>query len=220
MLLAVTDTGVGIPEENRQHLFEPFFTTKERERGTGLGLSSVYGIVQQSDGWIDVQSEPGQGTTFSIYLPAIEGPAAIEPVPEPLTTAARVRACGTVLVVEDQEEVRRLMKTVLQSEGFNVLAAAGGDAALSLARRYSETIHLLITDVIMPDMTGKQLADQLVPIRPGMKVLYISGYSGDVLAQRGVLEPDVAYLPKPFTPVTLSARVREILGPGAAAQNG
>ena len=220
VLLAVTDTGVGIPEENRQHLFEPFFTTKERERGTGLGLSSVYGIVQQSDGWIDVQSEPGQGTTFSIYLPAIEGPAAIEPVPEPLTTAARIRASGTVLVVEDQEEVRRLMKAVLESEGFNVLAAAGGDAALSLARRYSETIHLLITDVIMPDMTGKQVADQLVPMRPGMKVLYISGYSGDVLAQRGVLEPDVAYLPKPFTPVTLSARVREILGPGAAAQNG
>jgi YesN/AraC family two-component response regulator len=109
---------------------------------------------------------------------------------------------------------------VLESEGFNVLTAAGGDAALSLARWYSETIHLLITDVIMPDMTGKQVADQLVLMRPAIKVLYISGYSGDVLAQRGVLEPDVAYLPKPFTSVTLSTIVREILGSGAAAQNG
>jgi PAS domain S-box-containing protein len=217
VLLAVTDTGVGIPEENRQHLFEPFFTTKERGRGTGLGLSSVYGIVQQSDGWIDVQSEPGQGTTFSIYLPAIGGPAVIEPVPGPLTTAARVRASGTVLVVEDQEEVRRLMRAVLESEGFNVLSAAGGDAALSLARQYSDTIRLLITDVIMPDMTGKQVADQLVAMRPDIKVLYISGYSGDALARSGVLEPDVGYLPKPFTPETLSARVREILGSGAAA---
>jgi CheY-like chemotaxis protein len=220
VLLAVTDTGVGIPEENRQHLFEPFFTTKERGRGTGLGLSSVYGIVQQSDGWIDVQSEPGQGTTFSIYLPAIEGLTAIEPVPEPLPTTVRFRASGTVLVVEDQEEVRELMKAVLESEGFNVLTAAGGDAALSLARWYSEAIHLLITDVIMPDMTGKQVADQLVLMRPAIKVLYISGYSGDVLAQRGVLEPDVAYLPKPFSLMTLSARVREMLGSGAAAQNG
>jgi DNA-binding response OmpR family regulator len=132
----------------------------------------------------------------------------------------RFRASGTVLVVEDQEEVRRLMKAVLESEGFNVLTAAGGDAALSLARGYSETIHLLITDVIMPDMTGKQVADQLVSMRPGMKVLYISGYSGDVLARHGVLDSDVAYLSKPFTPVTLSARVREILGSGAAVQNG
>jgi two-component system cell cycle sensor histidine kinase/response regulator CckA len=217
VLLAVTDTGVGIPEENRQHLFEPFFSTKERGRGTGLGLSSVYGIVQQSDGWIDVQSEPGQGTTFSIYLPAIESLTAIEPVQQPLTTAVRFRASGTVLVVEDQEEVRTLMKAVLESEGFNVLTAGGGDAALSLARWYSEAIHLLITDVIMPDMTGKQVADRLAPMRPGIKVLYISGHSGDVLAQRGVLEPDVAYLPKPFTSVTLSARVREILGSGATA---
>jgi PAS domain S-box-containing protein len=218
-LLAVSDTGHGIPEEVRQHLFEPFFTTKEPGRGTGLGLSTVYGIVRQSDGSIDVQSEAGKGTTFSIYLPAIDTPA-VAAVPEDLTAAPCIRASGTVLIVEDQEEVRKLVKAVLESEGFNVLEAAGGAAALSLSRRYIETIHLLITDLIMPEMTGKQLADELMPMRPDMKVLYISGYSGDVLARRGVSEPDVPYLAKPFTPLTLSTRVHEVLGHGQTARNG
>jgi len=217
VLLSVADTGVGIPNEIRQHLFEPFFTTKERGRGTGLGLSTVYGIVQQSDGRIDVQSEPGEGTTFKIYLPPIDGAVAIEQVPEPLITPARIPGSGTVLLVEDQEEVRNLIEAVLESEGFKVLATARGEAALAVARLYTETIHLLITDVIMPNMTGKEVADQLAPMRPGMKVLYISGYSGDVLARRGVLEPDVEYLPKPFTPVTLSARVHEVLSSEPAA---
>jgi len=227
VLLAVTDTGEGITEEIRQHLFEPFFTTKEQGRGTGLGLSSVYGIVRQSEGRIEVESEPGKGTTFSIYLPAIDPASAIEPVPEALSTAplsgtalsgtalsgtTGSRASGTVLVVEDQDEVRRLIVAVLEGEGFNVLEAAGGAAALSLSLRYSETIHLLITDLIMSGMTGKQVADLLVPLRPGMKVLYISGYSGDVLTRRGVPAPDFPYLAKPFTPQTLSARVHEVLG--------
>ena len=217
ILLEVTDTGVGIPEEYRQHLFEPFFTTKERGRGTGLGLSSVYGIVKQSNGWIQVQSEPGQGTTFSIYLPAITGPVIVDPVREPPLTKTKASSGGTVLVVEDEDAVRSLIETVLESEGFNVLEAGGGDAALSLSRRYSESIQLLITDVIMPDMTGKQVADQLVAMRPEMKVIYISGYSGDVLAQRGALDADVAYLPKPFTPAALAAKVREVLDAGSAA---
>jgi PAS domain S-box-containing protein len=212
VLLAVTDTGEGITEEIRQHLFEPFFTTKEHGRGTGLGLSSVYGIVRQSEGRIEVESEPGKGATFSIYLPAIDASSVIEPVAEALITTPRLRASGTVMVVEDQDEVRRLIVTVLEAEGFNVLEAAGGDAALSLSRRYSETIHLLITDLIMPGMTGKQVADLLVPLRPGMKVLYISGYSGDVLTRRGVPAPDFPYLVKPFTPQTLSTRVHEVLG--------
>jgi PAS domain S-box-containing protein len=217
-LLEVTDTGEGIPDEIRQQLFEPFFTTKELGRGTGLGLSTVYGIVRQSDGWIDVQSEPGKGATFRIYLPAIDSSAVIGKIPEGLPAETDVRGSGTVLVVEDQEEVRRLVKAVLESEGFNVLEAAGGAAALSLSLRCAETIHLLITDLIMPEMNGKQVADELRRMRPGMKVLYISGYSGEVLARRGVSEPDVPYLAKPFTPRTLSARVHEVLGHGQAAR--
>jgi PAS domain S-box-containing protein len=220
VLLAVTDTGEGIPEEARQHLFEPFFTTKEPGRGTGLGLSSVYGIVRQSEGRIEVQSEPGKGTTFSIYLPAIDPESVIEPVPEAPTTAPGGRPTGTVMVVEDQDEVRRLIVTVLEADGYNVLEAAGGDDALALSLRYSGTIHLLITDLIMPGMNGKQIAGLLVPMRPGMKVLYISGYSGDVLTRRGVVEPDFPYLQKPFTPQTLSARVHEVLGSGETALNG
>ncbi len=220
VLLAVTDTGQGIPEEISQHLFEPFFTTKEIGRGTGLGLATVYGIVRQSEGWIDVQSERGIGTTFSIYLPAIEGPSVAERVPERLTTAQKGQASGTVLVVEDQDEVRVLIVAVLESEGFKVLQAVGGDDALSLSRGYPETIQLLITDLIMPGMNGKQVADQLMLMRPNMKVLYTSGYSGDVLTTRGVTEPGVPYLAKPFTPLILSERVHEVLGFGKTALNG
>jgi PAS domain S-box-containing protein len=218
VLLAVTDTGIGIPEEHRPHLFDPFFTTKERGRGTGLGLSMVYGIVRQSDGWIDVQSEPGKGTTFSIHLPARAGTleAAAPPEPKP---SPKVVATGTILVVEDQDEVRRFIRTVLESDGFHVLEAAGGQPALLIASCYPERIDLLITDVIMPGMTGKQVADRLTPVRPDMKVLFISGYSDDVLARRGALDANVAYLPKPFTPATLSAKVRGVLGSGSNSES-
>ena len=230
VLLAVTDTGHGIPEEIRQHLFEPFFTTKETGRGTGLGLATVYGIVRQSGGWIDVQSERDTGSTFSIYLPAVDPPAVDPPavdgspvtdrVPEGLTTVQPDRASGTVLVVEDQDDVRGLIVAVLESQGFKVLQAIGGDAALSLSRRYPETIQLLITDLIMPGLNGKQVADQLMLTRPDMKVLYISGYSGDVLTGRGVMEQDVPCLAKPFTPQILSERVHQVLGFGETAWNG
>jgi CheY-like chemotaxis protein len=175
-------------------------------------LSTVYGIVRQSDGWIDVQSELGKGTTFSIYLPAIESSSGIARIAESAPTSARTAKYGTVLIVEDQEQVLELVKSILESEGFKVLEAAGGSEALSLASRYSGPIHLLITDLIMPEMTGKQLAGRLRPLRPGMKVMYMSGYSEDILARRGADEPDVPYLAKPFTPLTLSARVYEILG--------
>jgi PAS domain S-box-containing protein len=212
VLLAVTDTGVGISEEHKQHLFEPFFTTKPRGRGTGLGLSMVYGIVQQSGGWIDVFSEPGKGTTFSIYLPALANAPAPETMSEP-TRVPRVNASGTVLVVEDDDEVRGLVKTVLESDGFRVLEAAGGQAALTLVRDYPGKIDLLITDVIMPEMTGKQLVDELRPLCPGVKILYMSGYSGDVLARRGILDAHISYLAKPFSPGSLSANVREVLRP-------
>jgi two-component system cell cycle sensor histidine kinase/response regulator CckA len=214
VLLSVSDTGQGMTEETRQHIFEPFFTTKEKGRGTGLGLSTVYGIVQQSSGYIEVQSEPGSGTTFNIYLPRIEDPG----LQAEVASAASVNLHGseTVLVVEDQDEVRRLMTTALASHGFRVLEAPGGRAALLEAERHPERIHLLLTDVIMPDMNGKELADRLLPLRPDMRVLFTSGYSGEVIAHRGVLDSSVAYLPKPFTPDTLVAKVREVLGPEAA----
>ncbi len=210
VLLAVTDTGIGISEEDRQHLFEPFFTTKPRGRGTGLGLPMVYGIVQQSEGWIDVQSEPGKGTTFSVYLPALTDAPVPEAMPEP-ALATRVDASGTVLVVEDDDEVRGLVRTVLEGDGFRVLEASGGQAALALARSCPEKIDLVITDVIMPEMTGKQLADELKLLCPGARILYMSGYSGDVLARRGILDADISYLAKPFSPGSLCESVREIL---------
>ncbi len=212
VLLEVTDTGVGISEENKQHLFEPFFTTKPRGRGTGLGLSMVYGIVQQSHGWIDVRSEPGKGTTFNIYLPALTEVPSSETMPE-AEPRPRIHASGTVLVVEDDDEVRGLVKTVLESDGFRVLEAPGGHAALMLARTFPEKIDLLITDVIMPEMTGKQLVDQLKPLYPDVKILYMSGYSGDVLARRGILDAHISYLAKPFSPGSLSANVRGVLWP-------
>jgi CheY-like chemotaxis protein len=210
VLLAVSDTGVGMDEEARQHIFEPFFSTKEKSQGTGLGLATVYGIVQQSDGCIEVDSAPGAGTTFRICLPRLEAPAPAEkPAP---SAATAVRGSETILVVEDHDDVRQLIVVSLESCGFHVLEAPHGRAGIVLAELYPGTIDLLLTDVIMPGMTGKEMADQITPTRPGMKVLYISGYSGDVVAHRGVLDEGVAYLPKPFTPLSLAAKVREVLG--------
>jgi PAS domain S-box-containing protein len=213
VLLEVRDTGVGMSEETCQHIFEPFFTTKGRGHGTGLGLSMVYGIVQQSEGFIDVHSEPGHGTTFSIYLPRIENGVTARKPEQPFE--AELGGTETVLVVEDQAEVRRLITGVLASYGYRVLEAANGSCALREAREYPERIDLLLTDVIMPDMTGKDVADRLYPARPEMKVLYVSGYSGEVIAHRGVLQAGVAYLPKPFTPTALVRKVRQVLGPPA-----
>jgi len=212
VLLSVNDTGAGIDEETRQHIFEPFFSTKDRGRGTGLGLSTVYGIVQQNGGFISVHTEPGRGTTFQIFFPRFEG--RIESGETATTPAGPIGGSETVLVVEDQEEVRRLMISALRSYGFHVLEAADGTAALEEAANYSGPIHLLLTDVIMPDMTGRDVAERLTPVRPAMKVLYISGYSGEVIADRGVLKANVAYLPKPFTPAALVSKVRQVLSSG------
>src|ERR1035438_1244223 len=210
VLLAVSDTGVGMSYETRQNIFEPFFTTKERGRGTGLGLSTVYGIVKQNRGHIDVRSEPGKGATFSIYLPRIEEAPAVREGGDPV--AARVRGSETILVVEDDAGVRRLIVGTLGMCGFQVLQAADGPGALLAARRHAGLIDLLLTDVIMPGMNGKEVADRLAALRPGIKVLFISGYSGELIAKAGVLHPGVAYLPKPFTSDVLAAKVREMLG--------
>ncbi|HTS66892.1 MAG TPA: PAS domain S-box protein [Candidatus Acidoferrales bacterium] len=210
VLLAVSDSGIGINSEALDHIFEPFFTTKEKGRGTGLGLATVYGIVQQSSGIIEVSSEVGRGTTFQIYLPRIDAGlvAAQTDAPAP----AAVRGSETILVVEDHDDVRQMIIASLESCGFQVLQAANGRAGFAVSAQFEGTIDLLLTDVIMPGITGKALADQLKLTRPGIKVLYISGYSGEVIAHRGVLDADVAYLPKPFTPTALAAKVREVLG--------
>ena len=209
VVLTVADTGFGMSPDTLQKIFEPFFTTKPLGVGTGLGLATVYGIVQQSGGFIRVSSEPGQGTTFRIYLPRID--AAEEAAVE---TCAEAPAGGdeTVLVVEDQPEVRRLAMTILKKSGYGLLEAANGTEALGIAEEFQAPIDLLVTDVVMPAMTGRELASRLQVSRPALKVLYLSGYSSDVIARQGVLEPGVEYLPKPFAPVELAAKVRELLG--------
>ena len=209
VLLAVTDSGKGMDADTQARIFEPFFTTKGPGEGTGLGLSTVYGIVKQSGGWIWVYSEVGRGTAFKVYLPATDAPVAVtQPVALPVP---RAMASETVLVAEDQDDVRALTKRVLEREGYEVLAAASGGDALVLADCYAGRIHLLLTDVVMPGLSGRDVAERLGASRPGIRVLFMSGYTHNVIAQRGVLEPGTAFLSKPFTPETLAAKVRDVL---------
>jgi PAS domain S-box-containing protein len=211
MMLAVSDTGAGMDAETKARLFEPFFTTKEKGKGTGLGLATVYGIVKQSGGYIWVYSEPRHGTTFKIYLPRIEAD------PEPLAPKAApvsLRGSETVLVVEDEEAVRSLIRTVLETRGYVVIAAEAGEEALRLANAHDGVIHLLVTDVVMPGMSGRDLAQHLAPVRREMKALYLSGYTDDAIVQHGVLEPGIAFLQKPFMPQELARKVREVLDAG------
>ena len=215
VLLSVSDTGTGMSESTLQHVFEPFFTTKGVGVGTGLGLSTVYGIVRQSDGWIEVDSRLGEGSEFRVYLPRVAA-ATVNAAPAALPAVAPGGA-ETVLVVEDQAEVRRLAMRILKINGYNLLEAGSGPEALELCRSFTRPIELLVTDVIMPGMTGKELATRLLKLRPSMKVLYVSGYTADVMNREGVLDADVAFLPKPFTPAQLSVKVREVLGQAHAA---
>ena len=210
--LGVSDTGIGMSKEVKQHLFEPFFTTKDPGLGTGLGLATIYGIVQQSGGWIGVTSELGQGAAFHIYLPRIRPDLAEEPGASP--PVAALRGSETVMVVEDQDAVRLLVCTILESYGYRVLQASTGPDAIALAERYRDTIHLLLSDVVLPLMNGRVLAERLRASRPGIKVLHVSGYSEEMIGQRGLLDSDLAYLQKPFTPEALAAKVRETLAEG------
>jgi len=209
VLLAISDTGVGMDGATKARLFEPFFTTKEPGRGTGLGLATVYGIVKQSGGYIWTYSELGHGTTFKIYLPRVtETPEAPDSTTSPPTP---VRGSETLLVVEDQEEVRKLTKRVLEARGYTVLAARNGAEALEIVAQHPSRIHLMITDVVMPGMNGRELAQHARARRSDLKVLYVSGYTGEAVLQHRLLEPGVAFLQKPFTPDVLARKTREVL---------
>jgi CheY-like chemotaxis protein len=226
-MLEVSDTGGGMDPETRAHLFEPFFTTKEQGKGTGLGLSTVYGTVQQSGGHIAVESEPRQGSTFRVYLPRVATPviapeprrAGAAPAARPATGDGLVTGRGeTILLVEDAERVRAVVREILEMSGYAVLEAHHGAEALELSNRHAGPIHLLVTDVVMPQMSGRELAQRLATLRPDLKVLYMSGYTDDAIVRHGVLASGIAFLSKPFTPDALALKVRELLdGVGAGA---
>jgi len=208
-LLTVSDTGCGMSEEVQAHIFEPFFTTKEPGKGTGLGLSTVYGIVDQMEGSICVRSAVSRGTSFAIYIPTVPGsvpdaPVVAAPDPSP-------RSSETILLVEDEPAVRRLARRALEAHGFRIIEAGNGPEALEICATRVAELDMLLTDIVMPGMSGVELASRLTAIDPSLRVLYMSGYTEDALGQRGVLSPETAFLPKPFTPASLADAVREVL---------
>ena len=220
VMLSVSDTGLGMSPETVAHIFEPFYTTKEGGRGTGLGLSTVYGIVKQSGGYVWVYSEPGRGSSFKVYLPRVEQPA--EALPAAKAPSGSQTGTETILLVEDQPQVRELASAALTERGYTVLAAGNPEEAERLSAAHQDKIHLLLTDVILPGMSGRELAMRLTPSNPRMRVLYMSGYTFSIIAkgahgQGGTLEEGVAFLQKPFTPKALCEKVREVLDRGVAA---
>jgi CheY-like chemotaxis protein len=197
------------------HIFEPFFTTKERGKGTGLGLATVYGVVKQSNGYIWVDSAPGKGASFQIYLPRHGGqPTADEQI---IDSSEKLRGSETILLVEDAEPLRKLAQTFLEAGGFRVLSAESGESALEVMASFGGAFDLLLTDVVMPGINGRVLAEQMLPRQPGMKVLYMSGYTDSFIAGHGVLDPGTHLLHKPFTDEILIRKVREVLDGGKKA---
>jgi two-component system cell cycle sensor histidine kinase/response regulator CckA len=209
VMLAVSDTGSGMDQETLARIFEPFFTTKEHGRGTGLGLATVYGIVKQNGGFIHVYSEPGQGSTFRIYLPRCEPAGAVRG--KAVRTGPKRTGSETVLLVEDETPLLELATRLFKNLGYTVLAASSPSHAIEVARQHTGEIHLLMTDVVMPEMNGHRLWQELVALRPGLKCLFVSGYTADVIAHHGVLDEGVHFLPKPFTLETLAIKVREAI---------
>jgi two-component system, cell cycle sensor histidine kinase and response regulator CckA len=205
--ISVSDTGIGMDEATMQRAFDPFFTTKPQGAGTGLGLSTVYGIVKQSGGWISTYSEVSKGTTFNIYLPKTDEKRLEESKRRP----SSLRGTETVLVVEDQEAVRRLTAEMLRVYGYEVLEAANGHEAVRVSEDFARPIHAMISDVIMPGMAGPELASHLKATRPEMRVLFVSGYTAEMIDRKGVLNSDVAFLSKPFTSESLAEKLRERL---------
>src|SRR5712691_3612330 len=212
VMLAVRDTGLGMDAETQKHMFEPFFTTKEKGKGTGLGLATVYGIVKQSEGYIWVDSAPGAGTTVKVYLPWVAAEPVAEGPKRPVVTEEMLPpGTETVLLVEDEEMVRRMTREVLEGAGYRVLEAASGFEALRVSAGHTGRLDLMLTDVVMPGMSGRELAERLAPVRPGMKVLYMSGHTDDAIFHHGVTRAGTGFLQKPFTPDALERRVRELL---------
>jgi two-component system cell cycle sensor histidine kinase/response regulator CckA len=205
--LSVSDRGVGMSPETRKRVFEPFFTTKPLGKGTGLGLATVFAIVQQCGGRIEVESELGAGSRFHLYFPRVDEIEQVETTP----SGKPAQRGETILVVDDEDSLRALMRKVLVRSGYRVLEAADGEGALAVAERHPDRIHLLLTDVIMPRMSGRQLADALLALRPEMKVLYVSGYTNDVVLDRGVESGSVSFLQKPVAPAALTKEVRSLL---------
>jgi len=211
VLLSVADTGHGMSDETQAHLFEPFFTTKERGKGTGLGLATVYGIVHQSGGHLRVNSAADRGSTFLIYLPRVEAPEdGVQGADRPLLPHPSP-GTETILLAEDEEVVRRLAREILSGNGYKVLEAGNGREALLLSEAHRGEIHLLLTDVVMPKMSGRELTERIRPLRPGLRILYMSGYTDDAILRHGVLEDGIPFLQKPFTPEELARKVREVL---------
>ncbi len=207
--LAVSDTGYGMDQDVLSHVFEPFFTTKERGKGTGLGLSTVYGIVKQSDGYVTCYSEPGKGTSFTIYFPRTA--EARERTAAPVSSVATLQGSETILLVEDEEMVRQFTKTLLENNGYTVIGVPGGKEALAAVREHNCEFAMLVTDVVMPQMSGRELAQKLLVLCPKVKIFFVSGYTGNAIFHRGMLDPGINFMQKPFDSREFLARIREIL---------
>jgi signal transduction histidine kinase len=209
VMLAISDTGTGMDAEAQSHVFEPFFTTKEAGKGTGLGLATAYGIIHQSGGSITFYSEPGQGTTFKIYLPRVDQP--LEETAAESVAVESLNGSETVLVVEDDGEVRRLICGILRGKGYRVLESTKGDEAIALARSHAGPVNLVVADVILPEMSGPEVVRHLAERKPEIRALYISGYTDEAMLRHGMLDSGVAFLSKPFLPEALVRKVREVL---------
>ena len=209
VMLSITDTGIGMDMETQAHIFEPFFTTKEKDKGTGLGLATVYGIIKQTGGYIWAYSEPGKGTTFKIYLPGVEKEP--EPVRRESSALEGLTGSETVLLVEDDKSVLNLARKILKEYGYNVLEAESGEHALKVSGQYEGPVHLLVTDVVIPEMSGLELAKHLQVLRPGIKVLYMSGFTNNAIIRHGILTLGVKFIEKPFSPESLVRKIREVL---------
>jgi len=209
VMLAISDNGSGMDADTKSHLFEPFFTTKQKGKGTGLGLSTVYGIVKQSNGVIWVYSEPGKGTTFKVYFPRAEG--AVSRIAEKGRLEQGTGGTETLLIAEDESSVRALTARILRERGYTILEASNGKEAQDIAEKYAGEIHLVLTDVVMPEMSGRELVFRLTAARPGIKALFVSGYTDNAIVHQGVLDAGVAFLQKPFTIESLALKVREVI---------